>query len=849
MTSVAPSIRSAAPGVVRPPVVRPVANATPDAGARERSARPRTCAHCGLALGRHWREQDGPFCCSGCRTVYALIHEQGFERYYDLRQRPTAPPAELRADSLAWLDSVLAEAPVLPGSTVRRLRLDLQGVHCAACIWLLEKLFERHAGGRQLRINPAVGRVDMLWDVAVGDLRDYLREVESFGYRFGPPRKEAPRRSRALLVRIGICAAASMNVMTFSLSYYLGLAADEAALFELLGQLSLGWATVALAVGGSPFIVSAWRGLRRGIAHLDLPIAFGMVLAFAGSTWAYLEQGPHAAYFDTITIFVTLMLVGRWLQERVVERNRNALLASAGVADLFTRRFVDDVPEAIPVGAIEMGDTLWIAPGDLVPVASILLHRAATVSLDWITGEAAPVETEPGDVVPAGAFNAGSHGFRVTAREAFSGSRLTDLIRGDLERPADGAGSRSGGIEAWWNRVASVYVALVFVLATLGFLVGLGAGLQQAIETSVAILVVTCPCALGLGLPLGRELAHARLRDLGVLLRDDTFLDRALQVRKVIFDKTGTITRGQLRLSDTSEQTLDALAPAHRVVLQSMVARSNHPVSRCVADRLTGHRSARGQAALTVGPIREDQVREVAGQGLVWRGGTGEYRFGRPAFVLGRPETAAKDSASDTFPGAVLGLDGEALVSLEFEEDLRPDAADEVAALQAMGQSVSLFSGDTRAKVSRVADALQLPAEHILGDLSPEQKAAAVAALDDEDTLMVGDGLNDSLSFDAAYCKATPAVDRAILPQKADFYFLGDGIGAVRHALEMARHLHRVQRGNLLFAALYNVVAVSLCFAGVVSPVVAAILMPLSSVAVVTLTSRRLAWRSLRWTF
>ncbi|MDY7092920.1 MAG: heavy metal translocating P-type ATPase metal-binding domain-containing protein [Acidobacteriota bacterium] len=848
MSLAAPELRATCPLPSMPEAAPPPSGEAP---------RPDACAHCGLPLGAYWRAEDGPFCCRGCRTVYQLIHDQGFERYYDLRRRPTAPPAQLRRDSLNWLDSVLEQAPELPGSNLRRLRLDLQGVHCAACIWLLEKLFARHAGAGQLRINPAVGSVDMLWDPSQSDLRDYLHEVESFGYRFGPPRKAAPRRSRGLLIRIGICAAASMNVMTYSLAYYLGLAADETSLFELLGQLSLGWAVLALAVGGSPFILSAWRGLRRGIAHLDLPIATGMVLAFAGSTWAYLAHGPHAAYFDTITIFVTLMLVGRWLQERVVERNRNALLASAGIADLFTRRFDGGMPEAIPVSAIEAGDELWIAPGDLVPVASILLHRAATVSLDWITGEAAAVETHPGDVVPAGAFNAGSRGFRITAREDFSGSRLTDLIRGDLITSDEGepkaSSAPAGGVEAWWNRVASVYVLLVFAVAAVGFLVGLRGGLQLAVETSVAILVVTCPCALGLGLPLGRELAHGRLRDLGVLLRDDGFLDRALALRKVVFDKTGTITRGQLRLSRASVEALKGLEPAHRAVLRSMVARSNHPVSRCVAEALAFRESA--DAALASADagssVSADDLREVTGQGLTWRGAAGEYRFGRPDFVLGQGNSGLGEPmapSDDNFPGAVLGLDGEALAALEFEEDLRPDASSEVEALQDLGLAVYLFSGDTSSKVARVADELQLPRERVQGDLSPEQKAAAVAALDEHDTLMVGDGLNDSPSFDAAYCKATPAVDRAILPQKADFYFLGDGIGAVRHAIEMARHLHRVQRGNLLFAAVYNLAAVSLCFAGVVDPVVAAILMPASSVAVVLLTSHRLARRTLRWT-
>ena len=327
-----------------------------------------------------------------------------------------------------------------------------------------------------------------------------------------------------------------------------------------------------------------------------------------------------------------------------------------------------------------------------------------------------------------------------------------------------------------------------------------------------------------------------------MLLRADSFLDRVLQVRKVVFDKTGTITRGQLRLDSSSRLALESLPAADRAVLQSMVARSNHPVSRSVAEALA---SQSQRARLVSEPVLADTVHETPGMGLSLTDGDREYRFGRPEFVLGQ-ETA--DSVTG-FPGAVFGLNGQIKVALEFQEDLRPDACTEVQALRDLDLSVHLYSGDNSRKVALIADTLGLESEHIRSDLSPEQKAGAVSVLDDDDTLMVGDGLNDSLSFDAAFCKATPAVDRAFLPQKADFYFLGDGIGAVRHAIEMARHLARVQRGNLVFAALYNALAVSLCLMGLVSPVVAAILMPLSSITVVALTSHRLARRRLRWTF
>ena len=578
--------------------------------------------------------------------------------------------------------------------------------------------------------------------------------------------------------------------------------------------------------------------------HLDLPIALGMLLAYAGSVWAYFRSGPRAAYFDTLAIFVLLMLVGRWLQERVVERNRNTLLASGGIADLFTRRFEGELPRSVSASEVRAHDQLWIAPGDLVPVAGTLLRSAATLSLDWITGEAEAIELEPGSTVPAGAFNAGSRGFRLSTEEAFSASHLNDLIRERESEPNAPMRQKAGaktGAGAWWHRLAAVYVLAVLITAVLGFLIGWRTDMRTGIEIAVAVLVVTCPCALGLGLPLGRELAHNGLRRAGVLLRRDSFLDRILQVRKVVFDKTGTITRGRLRLSQRSCQALRQLEPRMRTILQGMVSRSNHPVSRSVAAQLETMPTEDSASSRGI-----EELREEAGKGLVCHDEGQEYRFGRLSFVSLERVSALPQAGATTH--AAFGRNGEVRTILELEEDLRRDAADEVTALTALGLDVYLYSGDHPSRVEAIGNRVGILPEHRQGGLTPESKAAAVAALDQEDTLMIGDGINDSLSFDQAFCSATPAVDRAFLPQKADFYFLGDGIGAVRQAINCARHLRSVQRGNLIFAALYNGFALTLCLTGMVSPLVAAILMPLSSVTVVLLTSKRMGGRRLRWT-
>lgn len=787
------------------------------------------CKHCGLLLERSARAEFGAFCCAGCRAVHELIQSEGLARYYDLRGDRDVPATELRRDTFVWLEPLLATHIAEPNA-LTRLTLDVQGVHCAACVWLLQELWRRHAGAVDLRVNPAVGRVELAWRAEELDLRDYLRDVERFGYRFGPPRKSDLAASRGLVVRLGVCSAAALNVMIFSLCYYAGLAPHDGDLYTAIGRWSFVLATIAVSAGGSLFFRSAWQSLRRRVAHLDLPIALGIALGYGGSTWAWLTRGPEAAYFDTITIFVALMVLGRWLQERVLQRNRHALLASDGVDDLFTRRRRGNELETVPAAAIETGDELWIPPGDLVPVASTLLGAPALLSLDWIDGESRPRRFEPGATVPAGAFHAGDTAMRISAREGFTASRLHELLGG--ARAADSRSTRAGREDRGSSRVAAIYVTCVIVLASAAFALWFHAGVQQATEIALSVLVVTCPCALGLATPLAHELVHVGLRRRGIFLRDSGFLQRALRVRHVLFDKTGTLTRGRLELAAFGRAQLDALDSETRAVVAHATAQSLHPVSRCIATYLAGS----GRTRIVDGLV----VREHAGRGLELRRGERTWRLGSARFVLG--ERAGQRT------GTLLAADGELLATLAVEEALKPDARAEVSALQAEGYSLHLLSGDRRAHVARVAAQLGIPADHAHGELEPEAKAAYVRALDHGDTCMIGDGINDGLAFDAAACAATPAIDRPNLPARADFFYLGDGIAAVRTTLHAARRLALVLRTNLALAVAYNAIVVTACLLGHVGPLAAAVLMPASSVSLLALTSWRLSRRSTSWT-
>ena len=821
--------------------------------------------------------------------MYELIQGADLEKFYDLRRGPQPPASSLRPDSFAWLDRVIsdqiptatASAAAADGGTrsdanpatssLWQLSLDLQGVHCAACVWLLEELYHREAGGISIRINPTLGKVDLVWDPQRGVLKNYLAAVEKFGYRFGPSRKQERRGSRALLMRMAVSIAVAVNVMMFSISYYLGLAPTDGALYTFFGWLSLLLATLSVIVGGQVFFRGAVAGLRRRVAHLDLPISFGMVLAYAGSVYAFFRSGPETAYFDTLTVFIALMLVGRWAQQHVLERNRNALLTTSGAENLTARRLGGDGLVAVPVTQIGRGDELWVAPGDIVPVDGVLLRKNTTVSVDWITGESDPVDLTPGEIVPAGAFNADVGGFAVTATESFAESRLQTLLRAPATRSHEFR-------PVWWHRVSTAYVVAVLTIAAFGFLLWAGRDLTTALQVAIAILVVTCPCALGLATPLAEELVHHALRRHGVLVRTANFLEKALLVRKILLDKTGTLTLGELALAPASTTAFGGLSATELAILADMTARSNHPVSRCIyaalsrgtaVDRSSNSGSIAGP---TAGPAvtsarptgAPENLIERPGAGLSWKLGDHIYRLGKPELARGIPADGATphttgalpkaDAAKDTDNGTdtadiatLFTVDGRTLALFSCQEDLKADAADELAALRESGYTLHLLSGDTPAKVRAAAQRLGIEPANARGGLDPEAKAAHVHALDARDTLMVGDGLNDSLSFEAALCAATPAVDRPVLPGKADFYFLGDGIAAIGRALGAARRLRRIVRDNLVFAVLYNFGVVALCLAGLVTPLIAAVLMPLSSITVVGWTAYRLSGKRLAW--
>lgn len=763
----------------------------------------RRCVHCG-----QWVPDSNvtAYCCVGCETVHHALRDGGLLRYYSLRGERDAPVGDLhlaRRDRM-WLEPL--EERLSSSDSPLQLTLAAQGLRCAACVWLIQELFRRaNEGSATILVN--VGRGTLSLHVpATFPLRKFVVDVERFGYLLGTARPD-DTNADALLIRVGVSAALAANTMMFSLAVYLGL--PEGPLHSFLHSLSFGLTTLSVLIGAPVFVRSAWHAMRAQVLHLDVPIAVGILLTYTAACWSFITGATGAAYYDSLSVFIALMLLGRYLQTHIVADNQTRLLATTGAEALMTRRVDGDVVTLVAATAVREGDVLLISAGELVAVACTLVSDEARCALDWISGESDPIGYVQGAPIPAGAFNVGDRAFTVRATEAFSTSTLRELL---ATPDADETSRSSNRGDAF----ARVYVPAVVAAAAggLGYWWWTTGSIEAGLSVATAVCVVTCPCAIGIATPLAHDLVLGRLRRAGLFVRSTTLLDRLTAVTRVVFDKTGTLTTGRLRLA--TPQLLDTLSDEARDVLYTMSASSGHPKSVAVHRAL----SERGGKLFT-----DADVIERAGDGVCARVNGCEYRLGRREFVT----TNGGD-------GLCFGVDGGSLLELSTIEDVRHDSAQELRALSGAGYETWILSGDDTAHVDSLARDVGIAPHRALAQQSPTAKQAWIKAHDRHDTLMVGDGINDSLAVREAHCSGTPSIDRAFMPGRTDFYFVTAGLAPITLALSLSRRLARVTRLNQWFAITYNVGAVGLSLAGVMRPWMAATLMPLSSLLVLAWT-------------
>lgn len=705
----------------------------------------------------------------------------------------------------------LAKSGDLKGA---RIMLSLPTAHCAVCISDVERALDVLPGVRSSRVNLTLRRVsvDAETGVTPAELIAALDRIGYEAHELDPgllSATETDKRGRDLLMRIGVSGFAMMNIMLLSIAVWSGAEASTRDLFHWIsGAIAL--PTVAFA--GQPFFISAWTSLRAGRLGMDVPISLAIVLASSISVFETMNHGHHA-YFDAAVMLTFFLLVGRYLdyRTRAVARSAAEELAALEVPRATLLREGAEV--VVPVGDLRPGDLVRVRPGARVPADGEVIEGQSESDRSLLTGESLPVFVGPGAVLSAGEVNlTGPLTLRVTAAGKDSSlHRMADLVA-----MAESAKTKYTSLA---ERAARAYSPLVHLLSftAFGYWMWLtGGDLRVAVNISAAVLIITCPCALGLAVPAVVTAASGRLFRRGLLIKEGTALERLAEVDTVVFDKTGTLTMGT-----PEPENLDDLDAEQFALAAALAAGSSHPLARAI------HQAA---VARGVVPAVLDDLREVPGHGIEGRQGARSLRLGRADWV-GAPvgETTATH----------LRIGEAAPVTLRFSDTLRPGAEAAIAGLRARGLSVWLVSGDVEGAVAALAGRLAITDWR--AGARPEDKAALIAELSAQGArvLMVGDGLNDTAALASAHASISPASALDAARTASDIVLLGQDLEPVAEAVGVARIARTRIKQNFAISLLYNIVAVPLALVGLATPLWAALAMSTSSVTV-SLNSLRL---------
>jgi len=698
------------------------------------------------------------------------------------------------------------------------LDLAVEGIDCAACIGEIEGGLSDLPGLLSARLNYTTHRLALQWR---GDLNpaQVVEELRRLGYRTHPFRaraveEEEARRAQWLLKCLAVAGFASMNIMLLAVSVWSGNVTDISPetrdFFHWLAALI---SLPAVAYAGQPFFRSAIGALKKGRTNMDVPITIGIMLALVMSV---IETINHAenTYFDSVVMLLFFLLCGRYLDQAMRRRTRAVAGNLASLRAEVAHR-LDSAGDAtlVPVAALAPGDRVLVRPGERIPVDGIVLSGTSEVDESLVTGETTLRALNDGDAVYAGSLNhAGALTLRVTA--AGQGTLLDEV-----ERLLENASAAKSRYRQLADRVARAYAPVVHGAAALTAIVWIatGASVHDAVITAVAVLIITCPCALALAIPVVQVVASGALFRSNVLLNSGDALERLAAVDTVVFDKTGTLTLPEMRVANTGAIRPELLETAARLALSS-----HHPLAGAAAREARDPRPFEGAV-------------EEPGRGVRAVVNGAEIRLGSPTFC-GAEDLAAAMAETDPQASLIAFSRGRERAVLLVRQALRPDAARVVGALQALGLDCRILSGDRPEAVAPVAEALGIETWH--GGAKPAGKIAELEHLKAQGRriLMVGDGLNDAPALAAAHISISPITAADLTQAQADAVFLGDRLAPVLDAVRISRRAHALMRQNLMIALVYNLFAVPLAFLGYVTPLVAALAMSGSS-SLVTLNA------------
>lgn len=775
------------------------------------------------------------FCCFGCQSVCKAIYEAGLEGFYQRTPDGTllAPPPEPPKDiGLYDLDEVQEEFVRELGDE-REIHLLVEGIHCAACVWLIERTLGALNGVISAQVNLAGKRLLLRWDNKRIKLSSIIERLATIGYAAVPFDPEAAegtikRQNRALLFRMAFAGFAMMNLMWISIALYTGAGtADEGQFLGLFQWLGFALATPTLFYAGWPFLKGAWSGLRHRHLTMDMPIAIGASTTYLYSVYVTLsETSVGEVYFDTVVNFMFVILVGRYLEAM---SKRHAVAASQRLLDLQPRVAVvlkDNEEKIVPIRSVKADDVVLVKAGNKIPVDGVVCEGRSDVDESMLSGESEPVSKSAGCAVSAGTLNISS---ALTVKVT---GTLKNTSLGKIIQLVEEAQASKAPIQCVADRIVPWFVLITLLLASTTFLWWVGTDLELALMAATSVLIITCPCAFGLATPMAIAVAAGQGARHGVLVKNGEVLEVLSHVNHVVFDKTGTLTTGKM-----SVQRIVTAEPWSEHELLRLAA---------VVERYSEHSIAR--AIVEAAEVQHLDVGNVSPEGFVGQPGSGVTAIvdGHSVVIgtgdwLMQQQVVLDDSFSSTiqelekqaFSCVHIAVDGHYAGLIAIADQLRPDARSLVDNLRAVGIRMTLLSGDRR----RVAEAVaaQLGGMEVIAEVLPQDKDRVIAKLQEQGdwVAMVGDGVNDAPALIRANVGIAVGSGTDVSVESADIVLMSDELDKVRLATALSRRTLRTIRQNIGLSITYNIIMVPLAMMALITPLFAAIAMPISSLLVI----------------
>ncbi len=796
------------------------------------------CFHCGLPIPpeadfhAHLENAVRDFCCFGCQSVSSAIYEAGLQGYYQrtpegvLLAPPPAPPKDIE---IYDFDEVQQEFTTCSGE-VRDIHLLVEGIHCAACVWLIERGLQRVPGVLSANVNLAAKRLHLRWDNSRSKLSDLIRALAKIGYSAVPYDPESAegaikKTNRAMLYRLFFAGFAMMNMLWISIALYSG--ADQDEFRQFFHWMGLALATPTLLYSGYPFFRGALGGLRGGHLTMDMPIAIGLTVTYVYSLYVTVTHSAVGeVYFDTVTNLTFVILIGRYLEGMF---RHQAVSATKRLMELQPRVAIvmrEGQEQMTPIRGVKLGDHVLIKPGYKVPVDGVVLEGHSAVDESMLSGESAPVSKAAGAQVFAGTVNSNG-ALLVEVRTQLQDTTLSKIIR-----LVEEAQSSKAPIQRLADTIVPWFVLVTLICATITFFIWNSHDFEIALMAATSVLIITCPCALGMATPMSIAVASGLGAKHGILVKNGLVLETLSKVTHFVFDKTGTLTEGRMSVA----QLHAAAGWDEQEVLRHAAALerySEHSVAKAIVAEAEVRQLLQRDLAVSgfhaTAGLGVDG--SVAGQSVLL--GSAEWLLRRGIVLDAGLQAKAHALETQAMSCVYMARDGKHMAIIALADRLRSDAQQLVNELRAAGITMTLLSGDRRPVAEAVAQ--QLGGMEVIAEVLPQDKDQVIRRLQQNGAVvaMVGDGINDAPALIRADVGIALGSGTDVSVESADIVLMYNELDKVRQATQLSRRTLLTIKQNIGLSFAYNVIMVPLAMAAKVSPLVAAISMPISSLIVI----------------